>query len=75
MQNPPTYQEATNPPDWLSIVAPYVPIRCYAKLCRVSKNFNREFYPRLWNDPVFAARSVGVRPANGKREATGVLTI
>jgi hypothetical protein len=47
----PSYQEATKRPDWLALVAPYVPIRDYARLCLVSKRFFDEFAPRLWNDP------------------------
>ncbi|KAL1838201.1 hypothetical protein VTJ49DRAFT_2958 [Mycothermus thermophilus] len=49
---PPTYHEATTRPDWLTLVAPYVPLRDYARLCRVSQRFYREFAPRLWGDPI-----------------------
>jgi hypothetical protein len=48
---PPSYQDAVKPLDWLDVVAPYVPIREYARLCLVDKRFYRQFAPRLWNDP------------------------
>jgi hypothetical protein len=48
----PTYEEATARPDWLTLVAPYIPLRDYARLCRVSRRFYREFAPRLWADPL-----------------------
>ncbi|KAK4101854.1 hypothetical protein N658DRAFT_495788 [Parathielavia hyrcaniae] len=48
----PSYQDATTRPDWLEIVAPYIPIRQYASLCLVSKRFFHHFAPRLWNDPM-----------------------
>ncbi|KAL2265168.1 hypothetical protein VTJ83DRAFT_6268 [Remersonia thermophila] len=70
---PPTYHEATTRPDWLTLVAPYVPLRDYARLCRVSQRFYREFAPRLWGDPIavlypdwanqFLAHAKTVRPS------------
>ncbi|KAL2116357.1 hypothetical protein VTJ04DRAFT_8524 [Mycothermus thermophilus] len=48
----PTYEEATARPDWLTLVAPYIPLRDYAGLCRVSRRFYCEFAPRLWADPL-----------------------
>ncbi|KAK1761257.1 hypothetical protein QBC47DRAFT_456887 [Echria macrotheca] len=49
---PPSYQEATGPADWLTIIAPKIPPRSYVSLCLVSKRFYRQFAPRLWNDPL-----------------------
>lgn len=51
----PSYQDATTRPDWLALVAPYVPVREYARLCLVCRRFYRQFAPRLWNDPLAAA--------------------
>jgi hypothetical protein len=48
----PSYQDATTRPDWLDLVAPYIPIGQYARLCLVSRRFYHQFAPRLWNDPV-----------------------
>ncbi len=48
---PPSYQEATTRPDWLALVAPYMPFQDYFRLIRVSKRFYQQFAPRLWNDP------------------------
>ncbi|KAK4156385.1 hypothetical protein C8A00DRAFT_30779 [Chaetomidium leptoderma] len=56
MEHPPSYQRATKRPDWLGLVAPYIPLRKYARLCLVSKRFYRHFAPRLWNDPFTTAR-------------------
>jgi hypothetical protein len=47
----PSYQDATARPDWLALVAPYLSVREYARLCLVSQRFYHEFAPRLWNDP------------------------
>lgn len=48
----PSYQDAIKRPDWLGLVAAYVPIGNYARLCLVSKRFYDQFAPRLWNDPL-----------------------
>ncbi|KAK0748527.1 hypothetical protein B0T21DRAFT_398594 [Apiosordaria backusii] len=53
--NPPSYQEATRRLDWVELIAPYVPIREYARLCLVDRRFYRHLAPRLWNDPLAAA--------------------
>ncbi|KAK4187608.1 hypothetical protein QBC35DRAFT_532426 [Podospora australis] len=56
--HPPSYQDATRRPDWLEFVAPYVPIKDYARLCLVSRRFYGHFAPRLWNDPLTTAAAV-----------------
>ncbi|KAK4122564.1 hypothetical protein N657DRAFT_620440 [Parathielavia appendiculata] len=48
----PSYEDATTSPDWLDLVAPYIPIQQYASLCVVSKRFYHQFARRLWNDPI-----------------------
>jgi hypothetical protein len=55
---PPSYQDAMKRPDWLDVVAPYIPIREYARLCLVDTRFYRQFAPRLWNDPFAVPRSL-----------------
>jgi hypothetical protein len=59
----PSYQEATTRPDWLTLVAPYIPVKDYARLCLVSKRFYEQFAPRLWNDPFAVIRML--TPAHG----------
>jgi hypothetical protein len=51
----PSYEDATIRPNWLQLVAPYLPVREYARLCLVSRRFYHQFAPRLWNDPLTAA--------------------
>jgi hypothetical protein len=53
---PPSYQDAMKRPDWLHVVAPYVSISDYARLCLVDKRFYHQFAPRLWNDPLAVLR-------------------
>ncbi|KAH6620656.1 hypothetical protein B0J18DRAFT_430348 [Chaetomium sp. MPI-SDFR-AT-0129] len=48
----PSYQDATARPDWLELVAPWLPLRDYPRLCLVSRRFYGQFAPRLWNDPL-----------------------
>ncbi|KAK4248592.1 hypothetical protein C7999DRAFT_40216 [Corynascus novoguineensis] len=48
----PSYQDATTRPDWLALVAPYMRVRDYTRLCLVSRRFYRQFAPPLWNDPL-----------------------
>lgn len=67
----PSYQEAVGRSDWLEIVAHYVSLRDYASLCRVSRSFHRLFAPRLWNDPLKAARLRGLHPNNGEWQTQG----
>ncbi|KAH8878991.1 hypothetical protein GQ53DRAFT_55861 [Thozetella sp. PMI_491] len=62
MASLPSYQEATQGPDWLELVAPHVAVKHYARLCRVSSRFYNQFAPRLWNDPLTAARVLGLDP-------------
>ena len=66
MTNLPSYQEAVGRQDWLAIVAPYLTIRDYARLCRVSHSFYAQFAARLWNDPLTAARCLGLHPTHGE---------
>ncbi len=65
MASLPSYQEAIQRPDWLELVAPYVSVRDFAGMARVSSRFYGYFAPRLWNDPLTAARRLGLHPDNG----------
>lgn len=60
----PSYQEATRRLDWVELIAPYVPIREYARLCLVNRRFYRHLAPRLWNDPLATASTSAGRPVN-----------
>ncbi|KAM7186356.1 hypothetical protein V8F20_011423 [Naviculisporaceae sp. PSN 640] len=60
MDHPPSYLDATRRQDWLELVAPYVSVRDYTNLCLVSKRFYDLFAPRLWHDPLTAARTLGL---------------
>ncbi|PKS11790.1 hypothetical protein jhhlp_001083 [Lomentospora prolificans] len=63
---PPSYQDAvtTGGQGWVELVAPYVLTRDYVSLCLVSRRFHDVFCPRLWKDPVFTARILGLDPSN-----------
>ncbi|EAQ86983.1 hypothetical protein CHGG_08236 [Chaetomium globosum CBS 148.51] len=41
----PSYQDAITRPDWLELVAPYIPPRDYPRLCLVSQRFYHQFAP------------------------------
>ncbi|KAM7220882.1 hypothetical protein V8F06_003776 [Rhypophila decipiens] len=58
MDHPPSYLDATRRQDWLELVAPHVSVRDYPALCLVSKRFYDIFAPRLWHDPLTAARTL-----------------
>ena len=62
----PSYQEAVGRGNWLPVVAPYFALRDYARLCRVSRAFHAAFAARLWNDPLTAARRLGLHPTHGE---------
>lgn len=62
MNRLPSYGEAVEGAHWLTLVAPYVAVQDYARLCRVSRRFYDEFAPRLWKDPLQATRLLGLRP-------------
>ncbi|KAI1506711.1 hypothetical protein F5X99DRAFT_14073 [Biscogniauxia marginata] len=62
MDNLPSYQEATTTPDWLDLVAPYVPVASWKICCLVSCRFYRQFAPRLWQDPLVTIRHFGLHP-------------
>jgi len=64
----PSYHEAVHA-DWLPIVAPFLAVHEYARLCRVSRPFHAQFAPRLWNDPLTTARRLGLHPTHGKPPA------
>lgn len=49
---PPSYNEAIRMKDWLEVVAPFIDVRDYANLCRVSQRFYAVFAIRLWKDPL-----------------------
>jgi len=66
MDHPPSYLDATRPQDWLELVAPYASVRDLSNLCLVSKRFYGYFAPRLWNDPLTAAKTLGLVHQYGK---------
>ncbi|KUI55271.1 hypothetical protein VP1G_02592 [Cytospora mali] len=55
---PPSYREAIRQKDWLEVAAPYIDIRDYASLCRVSQRFYAVFAIRLWKDPLTMLRQL-----------------
>ncbi|KAK2071587.1 hypothetical protein P8C59_005996 [Phyllachora maydis] len=61
----PSYQDAVRRGDWLALAAPYTALRDAAGLSRVSTSFYRAFAPRLWSDPVRAARRLGLGHDDG----------
>lgn len=65
MAHLPSYEEAVTGGHWLDLVAPYVALQDYSKLCRVSRRFYDQFAPRLWNDPLQTARLLGLHPNDG----------
>ncbi|EPE07622.1 leucine rich repeat domain containing protein [Ophiostoma piceae UAMH 11346] len=67
MASLPSYEEAVSGGHWLDLAAPYMSIRCYSKLCRVSRRFHSQFSPRLWNDPLQVARHLGLHPNDDLR--------
>ena len=66
MNSLPSYEEATQGPDWLDLVAPHIGIQDYARLSRVSSRFYRYFASRLWHDPLATNLRLGRGPDDGK---------
>ncbi|KAI1084566.1 hypothetical protein F5B20DRAFT_211347 [Whalleya microplaca] len=62
MEDLPSYEEATTTPDWIDLVAPYVPVIDLYRCCLVDRRFNRKFAPRLWQDPLVIIRRLGLHP-------------
>jgi hypothetical protein len=67
MADLPSYFDAVRRPDWLPLVAPHVRPRDYAACCRVAAAWHVQFAPRLWNDPLVAARQLGLHPNDGEQ--------
>lgn len=68
MENLPSYEEAVSRPDWLGLVAPFVPSSSWRQCCLVNRRFYYQFAPRLWQDPLVIVRELGLDPNDGKRE-------
>lgn len=66
MEQLPSYNEATQPRDWLDTVAPYIDVRDYTNLCLVSRRFYARFALRIWKDPLSTVRALGLDPDDGK---------
>ncbi|KAI1762579.1 hypothetical protein GGR53DRAFT_501212 [Hypoxylon sp. FL1150] len=62
MEALPSYEEAVTNPDWLHLVATYVPVANWPRCCLVDKRFYREFAPQLWQDPLVTVRKLGLHP-------------
>ncbi|KAI5860359.1 hypothetical protein GGS23DRAFT_234177 [Durotheca rogersii] len=62
MDTLPSYGDAVARQDWLDLVAPYVPVADWCRCCQVDRRFYRRFAPRLWQDPLDAARRLGLHP-------------
>ncbi|KAI0008971.1 hypothetical protein F4779DRAFT_584641 [Xylariaceae sp. FL0662B] len=58
----PSYAEATTNPDWLDLVALYVPVVDWYRCSLVDGRFYRQFAPRLWKDPLVTVRHLGLHP-------------
>ncbi|KAK3298018.1 uncharacterized protein B0H64DRAFT_416838 [Chaetomium fimeti] len=59
----PSYQDAITRPDWLDLVAPYIPPREYSRLCLVSRRFYHQFAPHPKWLLRFIKHAVNVRTA------------
>lgn len=66
---PPSYNEAIRQKDWLEIVAPYVDVRDYGNICRVSQRFYAVFAIRLWKDPLSILRKLRRNTSTGESSA------
>ncbi|KAI1374756.1 hypothetical protein F4677DRAFT_455234 [Hypoxylon crocopeplum] len=62
METLPSYEEAIGSPDWLDLVAPYIPVVDWPRCCLVDRRFYRQFVPRLWQDPLVTIRHLGLHP-------------
>ncbi|CAK7272730.1 hypothetical protein SEPCBS119000_005277 [Sporothrix epigloea] len=71
----PSYAEAVSGGHWLDLVAPYVAIQDYSKLCRVSRRFYDQFAPRLWSDPLQSIRRLGLHPNDDLAWFTHLVTV
>ncbi|KAI1106398.1 hypothetical protein F4804DRAFT_42121 [Jackrogersella minutella] len=58
----PSYEDAISGPDWLDLVAAYVPVVDWPRCCLVDQKFHRRFAPRLWQDPLVTVRRLGLHP-------------
>ncbi|KAH6885747.1 hypothetical protein B0T10DRAFT_83567 [Thelonectria olida] len=61
MEALPSYQEATTRPDWLPLVAPYLPPNEYPTLCQVNRQFWQVFAPRIWGNVFRTVRRAGLQ--------------
>ncbi|XXG96392.1 hypothetical protein Hte_002674 [Hypoxylon texense] len=62
METLPSYEDAVASPDWLDLVATYIPIADWPRCCLVDKRFYHQFAPRLWQDPLVTVRRLGLHP-------------
>ncbi|KAI0384706.1 hypothetical protein F5Y04DRAFT_247629 [Hypomontagnella monticulosa] len=62
METLPSYEDAISSPDWLDLVAAYIPIVDWPKCCLVDRRFYGQFTPRLWQDPLVTIRQLGLHP-------------
>ncbi|KAI0133342.1 hypothetical protein F4776DRAFT_671354 [Hypoxylon sp. NC0597] len=58
----PSYEQAVSSPDWLDLVAGYVPVVDWPRCCLVDRRFYSRFAPRLWQDPLVTIRRLGLHP-------------
>ncbi|KAI1214380.1 uncharacterized protein F4807DRAFT_468294 [Annulohypoxylon truncatum] len=58
----PSYEDAISNPDWLDLVADYIPVIYWSRCCLVDHRFYRRFAPRLWQDPLVTIRRLGLHP-------------
>ncbi|KAI1456479.1 hypothetical protein F4805DRAFT_432125 [Annulohypoxylon moriforme] len=58
----PSYEDAISNPDWLDLVADYVPAIYWTRCCLVDHRFYHRFAPRLWQDPLVTIRRLGLHP-------------
>lgn len=66
MEALPSYEQAITHPDWLHLVAPYVPVVDWPRCCLVDHRFYLQFAPRLWQDPLVNIRRLGLHPNDGE---------
>ncbi|KAI2463845.1 hypothetical protein F4781DRAFT_426031 [Annulohypoxylon bovei var. microspora] len=58
----PSYEDAISSPDWLDLVAEYIPVIYWSRCCLVDHRFYCRFAPRLWQDPLVTIRRLGLHP-------------
>lgn len=66
MEALPSYEQAITHPDWLHLVAPYVPVVDWPRCCLVDHRLYLQFAPRLWQDPLVNIRHLGLHPNDGE---------